>query len=248
MKDVNNSYGIIIQARMNSSRLPGKVLKDIIGKPMLQRQIERLIVGSNIPVVVATSNQISDNPIYSLCSEIGIKCFRGSLNNVVLRFLECAKTMKFKYIIRVGGDDPLIDPDCCNELLRLHKKAGGDFLYASHEDGWPYGCAAELISKNSLEKIIDNTSDKIYLEHTIPYLLDNPHFFKTIRVKGPLNLNGKDLRLSVDYPEDLELIREVFKSIHIEGESFSMKQIANLMIEKPELSLINKGLHEGFGR
>ena len=90
MKDLNNSYGIIIQARMTSSRLPGKVLKDILGKPMLQRQIERLTIGTKMPIVVATSNEISDNPIVSLCSELGINCFRGSLNNVVLRFLECA--------------------------------------------------------------------------------------------------------------------------------------------------------------
>ena len=116
------NYGIVIQARMSSSRLPGKVLKDIAGKPMLQRQIERLKNDLAYPVVVATSNDSSDDAIEVLCKKINTKIYRGSLDNVVSRFLDCSNEMCFSHIIRVGGDDPLIDPKCCSELIRLNRE------------------------------------------------------------------------------------------------------------------------------
>ncbi len=242
------SYGIVIQARMSSSRLPGKVLKDIFGKPMLLRQVERLRNGTKVPVVVATSNDKSDDPISLLCSRENISCFRGDLNNVVSRFLKCAQSRGFTHIIRVGGDDPLIDPDCCNELIRLHKISNKDFLYASNTDGWPYGCAAELLSTEVISKIINNTQEKFYLEHTIPYIFDNPNKFKIQRVQAPNNLKQIDLKVSVDYPEDFELIKTIFKELLPLSEFFNLENVISLLKDKEEIATINRGLHQGFDR
>ena len=245
---ITTKYGIIIQARTSSSRLPGKVLKNILGKPMLQRQIERISNNIDIPLIVATSIEEDDDQIEFLCNKIGIKCFRGDLNNVVQRFLSCAKKYEFSHIIRVGGDDPLIDPFCCYELMQLHKKTYKDFLYASNDDGWPYGCAAELISIEALEKIIKSTNKDYYLEHTIPFMLDNPSMINILRVEGPENYQNQNLALSVDYIEDFLLVERIFKELLIHDQFFTMQQIINLLNNKPEIREINKGLHKGFER
>tara|TARA_A100001388_G_C28771978_1_gene504490 strand:- start:3452 stop:4195 length:744 start_codon:yes stop_codon:yes gene_type:complete len=243
-----NKYGIIIQARLSSSRLPGKVLRGIAGKPMLQRQIERLKNNLTIPVIVATSCENSDDKIANLCNQIGIECYRGPLDNVVLRFLNCAKKYKFTHIIRVGGDDPLIDPFCCSELIDLNEIGNYDFLYASHDFGWPYGCAAELIAVNTLEKILNSTQDSFDLEHTIPFILNNPNYFNIYKVTGPKNYQNQNLSLSVDYLQDFLLIERIYKELLVEEKFFSMQDIINLFSNKPELRDINRGLHNGFER
>ena len=136
---MKNNYAIFVQARMSSTRLPGKVLSEIVGSPMLFRQLDRLNNMTNIPVVVVTSNHISDDPIESMCVSNGFTFFRGELDDVLSRFISSAVFHDITHIIRVGGDDPLIDPDACEFLQEEHKAFGGDYLYASNRDGWPYG-------------------------------------------------------------------------------------------------------------
>ncbi len=244
----NSNYGIVIQARMSSNRLPGKVLKDISGKPMLQRQIERLKNKLDYPIVVATSKDSSDDAIEALCKNINTKIYRGSLDNVVSRFFNCSIEMGFTHIIRVGGDDPLIDPQCCLDLINLNKESNADFIFASNSDGWPYGCAAEMILVNTLKNILNNTNDSFCLEHTIPYILDHPNSFKIIRALGPKEYQNRSLTLSVDYKEDFLLVERVFKKLLIKNEFFSMQDIIDLFNREPELREINKGLHSGFDR
>ncbi len=243
-----SNFGIVIQARMSSSRLPGKVLKDIAGKPMLQRQIERLKNKLDYPVIVATSNTSSDDEIEALCKKLDTNIYRGSLDNVVSRFFECSNEMGFSHIIRVGGDDPLIDPQCCLELIKLYGESNADFIFASNSNGWPYGCAAEMISVNTLKNILDKTKDPFYLEHTIPYVFDNPNNFKIKRALGPKEYQNKSITLSVDYEEDFILVEKVFKELILINEFFTMHDIINLFERKPELKEINKGLHKGFER
>jgi spore coat polysaccharide biosynthesis protein SpsF len=249
MKNESFKFGVIIQARMNSSRLPGKVMMDIDGMPMLQRQIERL-VGSlrNIPVVVATSLESSDDAIADLCLDIGCDCYRGSLNDVMQRFILCAKQFDFSHIVRVGGDDPLIDPFCCMYLIDQFLTESGDFLYASHRDGWPYGCAAELFSVDALIKARRATKESIYLEHTIPFFFDHSDDFSIHRVVAPENLRRPDLFFSVDYQEDLNLVRKVYKELLKENTLFSMKEVIEFVDVNPDLQLLNAHLHDGFDR
>jgi spore coat polysaccharide biosynthesis protein SpsF len=243
------TYGVVVQARMSSTRLPGKVLMDVEGKPMLERQVERLRAGvRGLPVIVASSEAPSDDPIEALCKRLGTPCFRGPLNDVMLRFIQCAKQHGLTHIVRVGGDDPLIDPDCCNELVRLHKEEPRDFLYASNRDGWPFGCAAELIAVAALERIHAMTSEALYLEHTIPYFFHHPDQFDMLRVRAPASLNRPDWAFTVDYPEDLELVRRVFRELRAEGEHFPLARVIRLIDEKPAIRDINRHLHDGFDK
>lgn len=244
-----NTYGVVVQARMSSTRLPGKVLMDVEGKPMLQRQIERLHAGiGEMPLIVATSEHPSDDPIEALCSKLGIPCFRGPLNDVMLRFILCARAHGLSHLVRVGGDDPLADPNCCLELVRLHRRDTYDFMYASNREGWPYGSAAELISVEALERIHAATDKSVYLEHTIPYFFDHPDEFRILKVRSPEGLRRPELAFTVDYPEDMELVRAVFRELRDEGGYFPLVRVIRLMDEKPALRAINAHLHEGFDR
>lgn len=242
-------YGVVIQARMTSTRLPGKVLMDILGKPMLQRQVERLANGiGGLPLMVATSESSSDDPIEALCKSLEVPCFRGPLQDVMLRFILCARQHRLTHIVRVGGDDPLIDPDCCTELVRLHRRDPLDFLYASNREGWPYGCAAELIAVDALERIHSGTKEPLYLEHTIPYFFDHPSEFRILKVRAPDGIRRPELAFTVDYPEDFKLVHSVFRELEAEGDFFPLASVIRLMDEKPGLRAVNSHLHEGFDR
>jgi spore coat polysaccharide biosynthesis protein SpsF len=240
-------YGVVIQARISSTRLPGKILKDIEGQPMLLRQLKRLRNDLKVPkLVVATSNDISDDPIEKLCKANGFSCFRGPLDDVMQRFILVGQEYGIDYLVRVGGDDPLIDPLCCNALIDIHLKDSFDFIYASNRSGWPYGCAAELIRRASLEEIHRKTSEKLYLEHIIPYFFDHPEEYRIHRAKGPAGINRPDYCFSVDYPEDMDLVRTIFKKLASEGEFVPLKKIIELIDKNPEIRDINKHLHNGF--
>lgn len=244
-----NVYGVIIQARLSSTRLPGKVLLDILGKPMIQRQTERLQEGlEGVPLVVATSDDKTDDNLADFCSKQEIALFRGPLNDVMQRFILCADEYRFTHFVRVGGDDPLIDPKCCTELIRMHLKSPADFLYASHRKGWPYGCAAELISLDALKRIHSVTDKAFYLEHTIPYFFDHPESFSVKELKSPATLCRPELAFTVDFPEDLELIRNIYRELNLEGEFFPLERVIRLIDEKPAIRAINMHLHTGFDR
>ena len=241
------SYGVVIQARASSTRLPGKVLMDVEGKPMLLRQAERLRNGiGDLPLIIATSDESSDDKVEELCTKHGFTCFRGSLDDVMLRFIQCAQKYGIDYIVRVGGDDPLIDPDCCTTLVSMHRKEPCDFMYASNRDGWPYGCAAELISVSSLEKIHSQVDDALYKEHTIPYFFEHQDDFNIVKVLAPESIHRPDYYFTVDFPEDLEFIRSIFSRLLTEGEYFPLQRVISLIDGNSEMRDINKHLHSGF--
>ncbi len=243
-------YGVIVQARTSSTRLPGKVLMDIAGKPMLLRQLQRLHHGLNFSkLVVATSDDPSDDAVEKLCRENDFQCFRGPLNDVMQRFILCAQEYDIDYIIRVGGDDPLIDPECCNYLRKLHLEGSHyDFMYASNREGWPYGCAAELISRKALNVIHQKVDNPFYTEHTIPYFFDHPDEFRVLKVLSPEAIRRPDYYFTVDYPEDLALIRRIFTELLSEGEFFPLQKVIHFIDTNQKVRSVNNHLHEGFDR
>ena len=216
---------------------------------MLQCQIQRLRSGiGDLPLIVATSRHTSDYRIESFCKKLGVSCFRGPLDDVVLRFIQCADAYGLTHIVRVGGDDPLIDPQCCIELIRNHREEPCDLLYASHRKGWPYGCAAELIDIAALQRIHATNPDPLYLEHTIPFFFDHPDQFAIRPLMAPPELIRPELAFTVDFPEDLELIRLIFRVLPEPKDLATMSDVIALIDARPELKGINTHLHQGFAR
>jgi len=246
----NHKYGIIIQARMSSERLPGKVLMDVEGKPMLERQLERLRSRiPDLPIIVATSDEKTDNPIEEFCKQTKTNVFRGAKQDVMLRFIKCANTNRIENVIRIGADDPLIDPECCLELIKQNNKIAMDFIYASNSDGWPYGTAAELLCIKTLEKIHNLCAINLfYLEHTTPYFFENLKKYSTLRLKAPIKLRNKKIFLSVDYPEDLEVVRSVFRYFIKNKKNVKCGEIIDFLLSRPDLVSLNQHLHQGFTR
>jgi spore coat polysaccharide biosynthesis protein SpsF len=241
------SYGVVVQARASSNRLPGKVLMDIEGQPMLLRQLDRLKKGlGDLPLIVATSFKSSDDAVEELCHANDIDCFRGPLDDVMLRFIECAQEYKLDYIVRVGGDDPLIDPNCCSSLISMHQNKSYDFMYASNREGWPYGSAAELISVDALKKIYPQVHSAFYKEHIIPYFFDHPDKFHIIKVKASASINRPNYYFTVDFLEDLEVVRRIFRLLKDEGDYFPLESVIRLIDKNPEICDLNRHLHNGF--
>ncbi|MBG0775019.1 MAG: NTP transferase domain-containing protein [Desulfovibrionaceae bacterium] len=251
-------YVVFVQARASSTRLPGKVLMDIHGKPMLLRQLQRLAhglaqepdgpdgEGPEGPVVV-TSTDPSDDPVAALCADHGFGCCRGSLHDVLARYVDCCAATGATHVIRVGGDDPLIDPACCIALMRAHQAAPHDFLYAAHRAGWPYGAAAELISADALRREQAATRDPLHLEHIVPFFHARPAGFTVQGIAAPAGVHRPDYAFTVDHPEDMELVRTIFgRLLPTEGEFFSLRRVIELVDAEPGIRDVNRHLHTGF--
>ena len=142
----------------------------------------------------------------------------------------------------------MIDPECCIALVDSHKKEEHDLIYASSNEGWPYGSAAELISKTALKVINLEAKDQVYKEHTIPYFFDNPEKFSIKKLQSPASVLRPNYYFTVDFPEDLELIRKIFKTLKNEGDYFTFRRVIKLIDENQEFLNINQHLHSGFDR
>jgi len=229
----------IIQARMGSTRLPGKVLRDIGGEPMLVRDVHRVMQSTMIhTVVVATSNGHSDDPIIALCKEHGWDSFRGDELDVLDRFYQCAKLYKADIIVRITADCPLIDADVIDRVIQdfVYHLPGID--YASNVlpiRTFPRGLDTEVISFKALERSwLEDTNSK-WREHVTQYIHHHPNWFTIHCVENDPDLSS--FRWTVDTREDLEFVKKIYE--YFTDDRFSWKEILTVLKAHPELLEIN---------
>lgn len=195
--------GIIIQARMGSSRLPGKVLKKIGNKTLLEHIIFRLERLKNIAkVVIATSSEEIDDIIEEFCKKSGVVCFRGSETNVLERYYLCAKQHGFDEIVRLTADNPFVDIEELDNLICFFRSEKAE--YAHSFNVLPYGVGTEIFAYKALEKDFQESSMPHHFEHVNEYILENPDKFKTVVLPAKAEKNRPDIRLTVDTQEDYE--------------------------------------------
>lgn len=231
---------IIIQARMSSTRLPGKVLLPIAGKSMLWHVIKRVSLVKNIDnIIVATSTDISDDVIVKFCSVNNIKCYRGSLNNVLSRYYETALQEKADVIIRITADCPLIDANLIERGLIIFKNKKLDFLSNVIVRSYPVGFDFEIFTFNILEKAYRNAVTETEKEHVTPYFyLTHPDNFKIYNLKQ--NENKSSYRLTVDTTQDLALIKILIEKFHAQKKDHH--QITSILDQHPDLIELNKNI------
>lgn len=239
----------IIQARMGSSRLPGKVLKDIGGKPMLFRVVVRARRAQSLgQVVVATTTDFDDDPVFSFCQSHGFPCYRGHPWDVLDRYYQAARVFNAQTIIRLTGDCPLIDPGEIDRTVSAFHKADVDFATNRLPPPWkrttPIGMDAEVVSFNALERAWREAEAGYAREHVMPYLYEEPGRFKTLLVDHDPDLGH--FRLTVDTPQDLELVRKIYANFD-QSDEFSLGDVRSLLSTKPDLLRINATVvHKGY--
>jgi len=228
---------------MGSERMPGKVLKELAGIPSLVHIFNILKSTKNInDFIVLTTTLDEDDIIEDICEKHFVKVFRGSVNNVLDRFRLAAETLKPDRIIRVTGDDPLMDPEIIDQVITEHSE--GDYDYTSNivERSYPRGMDTEVIEYDALEKSWLSTSDEDDCEHVTLYIRRNPRLFKIHNVKKagkPLD----ELRLCLDTEEDLKLIAEIYDSIY-QNSPIKLEEVIEFLDRNPELKKINSNIRQ----
>jgi len=231
----------IIQARMASSRLPGKVLADIGGQPMLVRVVERARQATRLTqVIVATSLEKADDPIAAICAERGYDLYRGDSLDVLDRYVQAARSFEAEVIVRLTGDCPLIDPEVIDKTVRAFLESVPPVDFAANrlpaERTFPIGLDAEVCSRAALEIAWKEAAAPHHREHVMPFFYENPDRFRTLLVHNEVDFGH--LRWTVDTQEDLELARQIYA--HFSGQDrFSWREVLELYERQPWLTEVN---------
>jgi len=224
---------------MSSSRLPGKVLKLILGRPMLELQLERVRRCCTFDkLVVATSDRPEDNKIEEMCSTIQQEVFRGALENVLDRFYKAAIAYGADHIVRLTGDCPLADPEIIDELVRFYMEHDCDYASNCRPPTLPDGLDAEIFSFTTLKTAWQEASDPFELEHVVPFIIRRPERFKMINHAYHQDLSH--LRWTVDEPEDFEVVRKIYEALYPKNPEFNLRDILAYLKENPQLSALNR--------
>jgi spore coat polysaccharide biosynthesis protein SpsF (cytidylyltransferase family) len=244
----------IVQARMGSTRLPGKVLKDIAGKPALWHVINRLKESRLIDeIVIATTVKAEDQAIVTLAADSGVKSYSGSEDDVLDRYFQAAKKYCADVIVRVTSDCPLLDPDIVDDVVKYFLENCYDYVsntWASAQGDskqtYPVGLDTEVFSFKVLERAWTDAKLPSEREHVTPFIWKNFALFRIGHVD-----NDEDLyymRWTLDYERDLLFIREVYKQLSSKGLTFRSNEIISLLEKNPELLELNKGVvkNEGY--
>jgi spore coat polysaccharide biosynthesis protein SpsF len=238
---------VVVQARMGSSRLPGKVLMPVADAPLLERMLERLRAASTpTEIVVATTTDPSDEPIVALCRRTGTRFFRGHPTDLLDRHFAAANAAQADAVVKIPSDCPLIDPDAVDRVIGTFLASAGEYDFVSnlHPGTWPDGNDVEIFTMEALE-IAHREADRPHeREHTTPFVWDRPDRFRLGNVLWE-GETGRDLsmthRLTIDYPEDYELIRSVYDALWTAARPvFSLSDVLEFLETHPRVRRINE--------
>lgn len=243
----------ILQARVSSTRLPGKVLKPILDLPMILRQIERIKRAKMIDrLILATSIDSTDDPLGQLCKENSIDFFRGSLDDVLDRFYQAAKPLNPEHIVRLTGDCPLSDPILIDDIIAFYLKERFDYTSNAIEPTYPDGLDVEVFRFECLKQAWKEAVLPSQREHVTPFIHQQPERFKIGSFKDTTDLSG--LRWTVDESADFELIARIYGALYTINPAFSTKDILEFLDKYPELKIQNihhqrnEGLKKSFDK
>jgi spore coat polysaccharide biosynthesis protein SpsF len=236
---------IIVQARMTSSRLPGKVLKTVLGKSLLEIELERLM-GSKLAdqIVVATTKNQDDQPIVDLCNKLNVAYFRGSEDDVLSRFYFAVKEFKADQIVRITADCPVIDPRVVDNVITYYKSnyPRYDFVANCIERTYPRGMDTEIFSCAALEKAFFEATKQPDREHVTPFIRTNSKYFKLANIRYYKDFSSH--RWTVDTKEDFELLKLIIENLYPKNSLFSLEDCLELLEKHPEWQNINAHIEQ----
>jgi len=233
---------VIVQARVASTRLPGKALRSLSGHPLLWHVLQRVkAVHRADTVILATTQRPEDQKLCQVASELGIACFQGDTHDVLERYYQAALHVGADVVARVTGDCPLVCPDILDEAIGLFLAHAGQVDVVALR-GYPEGLAVEVLSFAVLEWLRDTVTDATDREHVTSYLWQNPELFRIMFLRSPEPLDH--FAFSVDDEEDLAFVQEVYQRLYRPGNIFQLSEVLALLEINPELAELSRRMRQ----
>jgi spore coat polysaccharide biosynthesis protein SpsF len=236
----------ILQARMGSTRFPSKVLMEIKGKSLLESYVDRVRPSKSIDkIIIATTIKENDDQIEHLAAKIGVECFRGSENDLLDRYYQCARKCKADVIVRLTPDDPFVDHEVIDRAVGIFLKQKVDFVTNHFEPTYPEGLDIEVYSFQAMEKSWKEAKLLSEREHVFPYIQNNPDKFKIINFKQEKDYSH--LRWTIDYECDFEMTKKIYDHLYDKKHIFLQDDILKLVKEHPEIAEMNSHIKRREG-
>ena len=234
-----------IEARMTSTRLPGKVMLPFVGKPGLQVMIERLNRSQLVDqIVVATTVNLEDQLIVKLCQRLGIAFYRGSEEDVLKRLVEAGQSVSADIIIETTSDCPVIDWRHVDHLVNLFFSGNYDYVSNIVTRSFPIGFDVQVFPLSILEQIEKLTKEHTYREHPTFYIYTHPQKFRLKNCQAQGQMYWPDLRVTLDTPQDYKVLTQVFNHLYSKNPDFSAEDVVNLLKSHPEIVAINSAVKQ----
>jgi spore coat polysaccharide biosynthesis protein SpsF len=232
----------IIQARMGSTRLPGKVLKDLEGETVLARVVNRLRRARLIEeVLVATTDRAADDAIVKECRSLSVTVSRGDQDDVLDRYFRAAQLAKADVVVRITSDCPLIDPEITDKTIAAFLDASPDYASNTLVRTYPRGLDTEVMTAAALGRAWQQARKRYEREHVTPYISEHPAEFKLLSVTGDADYSGH--RWTVDTPEDLALVQTIYARLK-SNPKFLWHDVLDLLDREPELAELNRSVRQ----
>ena len=233
---------ILVSARMASSRCPGKALAPLAGRPLLEVLLDRMAAVRGVDgVVLATSVSPENDALVEVARRAGFESFRGDEDDVLRRHVDCARTLGADHVVRVTGDNPLTDVETIERLVARHLQDGADYTYVPG-DALLMGILAEVISRSALERSWERGEARHRSELMTLYIKEHPQEFKVVTAELDPGLYRPEYRLTVDEPEDVRLMQEIFARLGGPGRRLTTREAIELLDREPALPRLNAHL------
>jgi len=233
-----------IEARMTSTRLPGKVMMPVLGKPILYYLVERLkSVPSIDEIVLATTLNKTDDKIIEFAISENISYFRGSEDDVMLRVVEAADSVDADIVVEITGDCPIIDPQIVEQTILMYRANNADYVSNGHVRSFPDGMDTQVFALDVLKKSLSMTNELLDHEHVTLHIRNNPQLFTKINFVAPPELDWPELGLTLDEQNDYDLLKIIIEHFSQENILFSCLEVVQFLRSRPDLLAINNHVH-----
>jgi spore coat polysaccharide biosynthesis protein SpsF len=232
-----------IEARMTSSRLPGKVLLQAAGKPMLEHLVNRMrAVPSLRGIVLATTTNRTDDVLEEFSVKMGISCYRGSENDVMSRVIGAAESEGADIVVEITGDCPIIDPKIVEQTISMFKSNQVDYVSNGHIRSFPDGMDTQVFRLDALKRSAAMTNDRLDREHVTLHIRNHPELFTHVYLVAPPELHWPELGLTLDEPKDYELIKKIIEYFEPNQPLFTCLDVIQLLKQRPDWTSINQSV------
>ena len=233
-----------IEARMTSTRLPGKVMLQVLGKPMLHYLVERLKkVPSIDEIILATTVNSDDDILVEFAKEENIKYFRGSEEDVMLRVVEAADSVGADIVVEITGDCPIIDPQIVEQTILMYRANNADYVSNGHVRSFPDGMDTQVFTLDVLKKSLSMTNELLDHEHVTLHIRNNPQLFTKINFVAPPELDWPELGLTLDEQHDYNLLKIIIEHFSQESILFNCLDVIKFLRDRPDLVAINNNVY-----